>query len=57
MFPRAALWLIKIKPLCWLSNVIFPLGTLPTESGLIPEMIWLVWDLHMYFRTPVDSLN
>lgn len=59
MFPRAALWLMKIKPLCWLLNVIFPSWE-PFQQQprhLFSEMICLVWDLHVYFRTWVGSLK
>lgn len=51
MFPRAALWLIKIKPLCWLSDVIF-LSREPFQQqpgNFFSEMICLVEDLRVCF--------
>lgn len=59
MFPRVALWLIKIKPLWWLLNVIFPSWEpFQQQPGhLFSEMTCLLWDLHVYCGTWVSSLN
>ena len=59
MFPRAALRLIKIKPLRWLLSVIFPSWEpFQQQPGhLFSEMICLLWDLPVYCGTWVGSLN